>query len=163
MEWRSKAKSLPANGEPGNQTPLYEGQVDLTFVVSDKQPWGYGFFSEQVNKQLERVSTHQSLLHVAMKAVRNPVTNYYMFSWCKPLWMPVRNYIDLGTYLDTDAWAEISNAGHIRSVTYRRGSLTGEVINEPTAIEISACFDFAAAMAADAAEIPPCQEATPLL
>ena len=117
MEWRSKAKSLTANGEPGNETPLYEGQVDLTFVVSDKQPWGYGFFPEQVNKQPERVSTHQSLLHVAMKAVRNPVTNYYMFSWCKPLWMPVRNYIDLGS---TYTWTLMHGLRSRTQVTFAR-------------------------------------------
>ena len=38
-DWRSKVKGAP-NSAPVTEQPLYEGQVDLTFVVSATQPWG---------------------------------------------------------------------------------------------------------------------------
>ena len=128
----------------GPPQPAYEGLVDVFFVVSATLPWGFCFRSEQVNRTV--APTHQSRLVQAMKHIQSPVDNYtYMFGWDRApasVWRCIKAYCTLGDYLETEGWAQASNAGHIASVTYVKDTIDGEVIDEDIAIELSAGFDF---------------------
>lgn len=80
-----------------------------------------------------------------------------MFKWFAPLWLCLHQYIPLGQFLETEGWSALSHSGLIKTVTFRRDTIDGEIIPEEIAIEMSDEFD----IDAEPEEPEPSNVATP--
>ena len=139
-DWR---QALAAEGSKGGGKGGYDGPVDLFIVVSSGRPWGFAFHKEQVSNR--DADTPQTRLLKRMKSIKSPRDGSFMFKWMYGwLWMCLfGGSVTLSQYLETDEWIDISNEDPplIRSVQYRKESITGQLISEAEAVAMSELFD----------------------
>ena len=134
MSWKKQFSTQPRAPPPAPaataRKPAYAGLVDLKFAVYDvAAPWGIGFVADQVGSARNGDDTPQTRLLDAIKKIHSPLDGFtYMFnkgydSFSK-VHHCVNSYVPLGTFLDTDAWAQLTHQpGLFKSVKFYKNGL----------------------------------------